>query len=159
MDYQQLEKSIHNTSPIFNSLAVFFNVQKTTPFSKPNEVVPFEKQILNVGEAFDMNESAFIAPKEGIYEFSFAGIKTIRYTELLSISLRLNGIPVTYASADTAKLHPFRTPIFLHSIFKMKKGDRADLFLETGGIYDEIDQYSHFTGKLLCAIENDEKQN
>ena len=41
----------------------------------------------------------------------------------------------------------------------MKKGDRADLFLETGGIYDEIDQYTHFTGKLLFAIEKDEKQN
>jgi len=148
-----MEYSFNNTPSIFHSLAVFFNVQKTTQFSYPNEVVPFEKNILNVGEAFDMSESAFTAPREGIYEFSFVGIKTTHF-EVLSISLRLNGNAVVYASVEAAEFHPFRTPLSFHSILKLRKGDRVELLLEKGGIYNDIDCYTHFTGKLLFAIEN-----
>ncbi len=94
-----------------------------------------------------------------IYELSFVGIKTIRYTEFLSIALRVNGIPVTYASADALKFHSFHTRVFFQSILKIKIGDRVDIFMEKEGLYDDNDQHTHFTGKLLFAMNNEKHGN
>jgi len=137
----------------FHSSAVFFNVQKTTEFSNRYEVVPFEKEVLNIGKAFNMSEKTFIAPREGIYEFSFFGLKTGDDAETFSMALRLNGKSVTYASADAPLNHGFHTPSSFHSILKMRKGDRVDLYLEMGVLYDSPDQYTHFTGKLIFAVD------
>ncbi len=158
IDYVPTDKRLnHNINSILPSYSVLFNVGLQLRFSTPNKVLPFETSILITGQEFNMSKSVFKAPMEGIYEFSFAGIKTIRFTELLlSIALRLNDIPVTYVSADAVNLYPFRTPFSLHSIMKMKEGDRVDLLLLKGGIHDSsMDHYTHFTGKLLFAVEDD----
>ncbi len=130
--------------------AVYFNVQKSSPFNIADKVVPFEKEILNVGGAFNMKENTFTAPKGGIYEFNFKGMKNGALTYLV-VALRVNGKPVAYAWAEYVNRHDHYTPFFLHSILKLKKGDRIDLFMEDGELLDDLNQYSHFTGKLLFA--------
>jgi len=132
---------------------VYFNVQKNSSFSTVGAVIPFEKEALNIGGAFDMKDNTFVAPRGGIYEFNFAGIKTGSSYHLV-IALRLNGKPMAYAWADYASRHNFYTPSSVHSILKMKKGDRVDLFMEEGalGTQNESDNHSiQLTGKLLFA--------
>ena len=150
MDYRPPDSNFNNSTLIFDSLAVFFYLKIKSFHNQRYEVVRFEKMVLNVGEAFNMSESTFIAPRTGIYEFSFAGIKTAQ--EFLSISLRLNGNGVTYVSADAPVSHEFHAPLYFHSILKIKKGDRVDIFLEKG---DLMGPYNHFTGKLLFAVTNE----
>ncbi len=135
-------------------LAVYFNVQKNASFSTADEVVPFEKELLNVGGAFNMKENTFTAPKGGIYEFNFKGMKNGELTYLV-VALRLNGKPVANAWAESIKNHDFYTPFYLHSVLKMKKGDRIDLFMKQGTLLDDQYQNTHFTGKLL--FEDDVK--
>lgn len=131
-------------------LAVYFNVQKNASFSIADEIVPFEKEILNVGGAFNIKENTFTAPKGGIYEFNFKGSKNGIFTyAYLAIALRLNGDPVAYAWAESVKNHNFFTPFFLHSVLKMKKGDQIDLFMKEGVLFDDQNQNTHFTGKLV----------
>ena len=149
----QPKNSLNNTS--FYSSTVFFNVQKTTTFSNLYEVVPFEKEVLNVGKAFNMSDHSFKAPREGIYEFSFVGLKTGSASEMFSMALRLNGKSVTYASADALWEHGFRTLASFHAIVKMRKGDRVHLILEKGELLDDTNQYTHFTGKLLFAVDKE----
>jgi len=153
MDQPEALGEKNSTDNKFYSPAVYFNVQKNASFSTVDAVIPFEKEVLNIGGAFDMKDNIFVAPRGGIYEFSFAGIKTGR-SHHLAIALRLNGKPVAYAWADCAKKHKLYTPSSVHSILKMKKGDHVDLFMEEGelGTEKENDSHStHFTGKLLFA--------
>jgi len=154
------ESNFNITTATFHSLAVFFYVQGTRTFDQRSKGVPFEKMVLNVGEAFNMTENTFAAPSAGIYEFSFVGLKKTFDFELLFISLRLNGNAATNASADANESHSFRTPVYFHSILKMKKGDRVDIFLEKGGLYGiNIDPYNHFTGKLLFTVGNENEMD
>jgi len=145
------QNSFNNYVPKFHSSDVIFNVQKTATFPNDDEVVPFEKEVLNVGQAFNMSENTFTAPRGGIYEFRFFGLKTPTHNTL-SVALRLNGHPVTYTSAEALNGHHLHTPFYLQCILKMEKGDSVDLFLEKGGIRDDDNQFTHFTGKLLFAI-------
>lgn len=50
-------------------------------------------------------------------------------------------------------IHEIRNPISMHSLLKLKKGNRIDLYNKEGkldsGIDNDIVQYSRFTGKLL----------
>jgi len=149
----QSKNSLNNTT--FHSSTTFFNLQKTTKYSNHYEVVPFEKEVLNVGKAFNMSDLTFTAPREGIYEFSFLGLKTHHPSEMFSLVLRLNSKSVTYASADALWDHAFHTPASIHALLKMKKGDRVDLVLEKGVLYDNTNQYTHFTGKLLFAVDKE----
>ncbi len=129
---------------------VYFNVQKNASFTKMDATIPFEIEVLNVGKAFNLKQGYFTAPRGGIYEFIFNGIKTGSIQEFC-VALRLNGKPVGYAWADYVLSHNFNTPFSIHSILKAKKGDRVDLFNRgDGDLLDGIGNLTtHFTGKLL----------
>jgi len=125
-----------------------------------NSVVRFGEEVLNLGESFHLNESIFIAPKEGIYEFIFNGYKKGNKNEpVLKVSLRLNGKKVANSIADqpsgyhetgSNSVHNFNCPISMHSMLKLKKGDRIDVFSGQGSLHDHDSHYPiHFSGKLL----------
>ena len=108
-----------------------------------------------------MKESVFIAPKSGIYEFNFDGHKT-GDPKFLNISLRVNSKTATNTWSDYMGFHPrigtgfhheFLNLISLHSILKLNKGDRIDVYIKQGvlhlGEYSNVVQPSQFTGKLL----------
>jgi len=117
--------------------------------------VRFEEVLLNLGGAFNLKENVFIAPKSGIYEFNFDGHKT-GTSEFLNISLRLNGKDAVNAFSDFMEQHTFRNLISMHSLLKLKKGDRVDLYVKQGNLLDDaidgnnnVVQHTQFTGKLL----------
>lgn len=77
-------------------------------------------------------------------------------TTMLRLALRLNKKPVAYAVAYFVSRHNFDTPFSLHSIIKLKEGDRVDLFNVGQGseVHDSLKRTTHFTGKLLLADDN-----
>ena len=109
-----------------------------------------------------MKESVFIAPKSGIYEFNFDGHKT-GDPESLNISLRLNGKDAVNAWSDFMGHHPgygdhdYRNLISMHSILKLKEGDRIDLFNRQGSLHNGTLGYAvqptQFTGRLFLLEE------
>jgi len=132
---------------------VYFNVQKNVGHCKPQSSIPFEIVNINVGEAFDMEHQEFVSPLAGIYEFTVKGLKTGEQ-EVTEVSLRLNGIPVAFTYADFASPHDYHAPFSMHSILKIEKGDRIDLFLKKGCLFDNTNCYTQFTGKLLVEYNS-----
>ena len=129
---------------------VYSVLQKKTGYNTSNSVVPFEVESLNIGGAFDMKKSAFIAPVSGIYEFTLKGYKTGK-PQSTFISLRLNGKAMAASWSDMIDFHDHHTPFSINSILKLKQGDVIDLYLKRGQIYDDDSQYTTLTGKLLLV--------
>jgi len=128
--------------------AVYFIAQKSVAHCDSESSVPFEIVNLNVGGAFNLKQKEFISPVAGIYEFTVKGSKTGNPEEM-EISLRHNKKRVANAWVDYVGIHDFHTPFSITSILKIDKGDRVDLFLVKGCLYDDMNHYTHFTGKLL----------
>ncbi len=131
-----------------NISAVYFNAQKNVSYCNSEKSVPFEIVNLNLGDAFNWKQQEFIIPITGIYEFTVKGFKTGAEEEM-ELSLRLNEDEVANAWADCLDIHEFFTPFSIYSILKVEKGDRIDLFLDKGCLYDDSNHYTTFTGKLL----------
>jgi len=137
---------------------VVFVAQKSPPTAVKTQV-RFEEATLNIGGAFVLEESVFITPKSGIYEFNFDGHKTGDPTQSLNISLRVNGKEATNTWSDYMGYHPrmgdhdFLNLISLHSILKLNKGDRIDVNNNQGVLHlsenSNVVQPTQFTGKLL----------
>lgn len=131
-------------------MSVFFNVQKNVEVSTPESIIPFEVEVLNHGEAFSsLKDNCFTAPRSGIYEFTLKGYKSTVLNDLY-IALRLNGKPIEFAWADYVRGHKFYSPFVMHSILRVKKGDRIDVYNARGGVlFDDSFKNTHYTGKLL----------
>jgi len=137
--------------------AIVFVAQKSLSTSVKTQI-QFHEAVLNIGGAFNLQESVFIAPKSGLYEFNFDGHKTSEYTPL-NISLRINGKDTVNSWSDYMGYHQgwghhsFLNLISLHSILKLNKGDRIDVYLKQGalhsGDFGNVLQPTKFTGKLL----------
>ena len=129
--------------------SVHFYVQRHSSYLGRG-VIPWEYAQVNAGNAMDLKSGVFTAPKDGIYHFHFSGINygvhnnADNSTEMLGVHIRRNGVMVgkaigSYYNYETAALH---------STFQLKQGDRIDLFLWSGGLYDASDCFNHFTGWL-----------
>jgi len=156
---------LHLKGTLYKSTLICFAVQKLSALSNYNQpagssVIQFEEVVLNLGESFHMNESVFIAPIEGVYEFNFNGYKRGSFKEpVLKISLRLNGKEVVKTlSEEFVDIHRpwpnvvnnFRGPISMHSLLKLQKGDRIDVFTSQGTLnYHDPNYAIYFSGKLL----------
>ena len=126
------------------SSPVHFYVQKNRNFSRPNSIVTFEIETLNIGGAMNINTDVFTAPRSGTYHFSFSFMKDEQAKPIV-IFIRKNGVNIgaahTYALANI-KLHSS-----LPATLKLKSGDMVDLFqMLDGNMYSP---YTHFTGWLI----------
>jgi len=127
---------------------ILFNVQKSDGFCVAESPVPFEIVNINVGGTFNLTQQEFIIPVAGIYEFIVKGFKTEDRDEM-EITIRHNQKRVANAIVDWVGNHQFHTSFSIYSILKAEKGDRIDLFLVDGCLYDDVNHYTTFTGKLL----------
>lgn len=56
---------------------IAFLAQRTTGFNSKGSIIPYEKNALNLGKAFDIATGLFHVPVAGVYHFYFAGIKFV----------------------------------------------------------------------------------
>lgn len=114
-------------------------------FSK-NEVVRFNVAHLNVGNAMNMTTGVFTAPVNGTYHFQFIGDRN--YNKILEYCLRvfLRKNKVKIAHSVT---HGLSVVVNVHSVLKLKAGDKVDI-LKTEGFFNDDDLgVTYFTGFLL----------
>ena len=130
---------------------VYFYVQRNKGYFKSFSILPWELNRLNIGNAMDLETGIFTVPTTGVYHFHFSGMSSLK--NHFQIALRVNGVKVGYAISDSritsdtdvdAEYHPAS----LHSTLKLIKGDKIDLWLHWGVLYDDKNHFSHFTGWL-----------
>ena len=123
-----------------------FYVQPTSSFSTRFTTIPWQLTRLNVGDAMNVTTGVFSAPKDGVYHFHFSGI-TFR-NNFFVVNLRLNDNVVGSSNADARGQSEAHDAGSLDSTLQLKKGDRIDLWLWGGLLYDDGNQSTHFTGWL-----------
>ena len=120
-----------------------FYVQRNSSFFTVG-AIPFELARLNEGNAMDIRTGVFTAPIDGIYHFSLSGIKDAS-NQSTWIKLRLNGEMIGSAYA----LENLSSSYYLQSILPLERGDRVNLFLEKGTLYDDVSHWTHFIGSCF----------
>lgn len=137
----------------------YFYVQKNANFSQVGPNIPFEVEILNIGNAFDLTSGVFTAPKAGKYFFSFSGVVYFPQNEFRSVfevTLHLNYqyIASSFSDEPSGSYGAYKM-IGLQSIYQLNRGDQVYLSITFGGkpqLYnDNYFRYpnTHFTGWLL----------
>ena len=79
------------------SSPVIFYVQKSQSFSAQQTAIPFDIEVINIGNAMDITSGVFTAPKNGIYFFSLSGLANMN-NGLFYVTLAKNGQPVGRSS-------------------------------------------------------------
>ena len=132
--------------------SIHFYVQKNIGFDEPNKVIPYEVELLNVGQAMNLKTGIFKAPVNGIYYFSFRAFHGAAAATLFAantkVSLRLNGKIVTTGVSSTMGGYNFS----LECTLKLKKGDKVDVLRKgkSGTLIDNSNEYlTHFSGHLI----------
>lgn len=126
---------------------VHFYVQRNSNFYKSNAIIPFELARLNEGNAFNSTSGIFTVPVKGIYYFNFSGMKEASPKNFGSF-LQVNGINVGAAYTDQSALNS-RDVFSLRASLRLAVGDRVNLFLDHGQLYDDGNHHTHFTGWLV----------
>ncbi|NXC50816.1 CBLN4 protein, partial [Penelope pileata] len=103
--------------------------------------------LMNVGNFFTL-ESVFVAPRKGIYSFSFHVIKVYQ-SQTIQVNLMLNGKPVISAFAGDKDVT--REAATNGVLLYLDKEDKVYLKLEKGNLVGGW-QYSTFSGFLVFPL-------
>jgi len=101
-----------------------------------NKPIPFEVEVLNLGNAMDLNSGTSTTPTAGIYVFSFNGVKHWDAGRT-GVYLQLNGKEKIAHGYGTDTLSKGHYTIALHCTVQLRKGDQIYLFIDGGGIHDD----------------------
>ena len=127
---------------------VYFYAQRATDYYGDGYPIPFELARLNVGEAMNISSGIFTVPRDGIYFFSFNGLKSASAIPIY-LNLMVNGFIA--GSSFTGATEDYFT-VSLSSTLHLTNGDQVYLKLNNVGILDEsasAGPYTHFSGMLL----------
>jgi len=105
--------------------------------------IPFERQILNLGNGFNWDNQQFIAPYNGTYFFSISGTKAWGQDKRACIHVRLNNVNIAQVvSSENTVFGGFATVLSR----KLNVSDKIELVMhEDGGNI----AYLYFTGWLV----------
>ncbi|CAL8384035.1 unnamed protein product [Arctogadus glacialis] len=108
----------------------------------------FDQILVNVGGHFDPARSIFVAPKKGVYSFSFHVVKVYN-RQTIQVSLVLNSWPVLSAFAGDQDVT--REAATNAGLVLMERGDKTSLKLERGNLMGGW-KYSTFSGFLVFPL-------
>ena len=124
---------------------VSFHVKRTSAYLSTGTVIPYQREITNIGGGMNLATGIFTAPTNGRYSFMFNGVS---YSSSgFKIYLRLNNVQIAVAHGEG--MYIYQTDA-ISATLSLKKGDRVDSFLFSGKLYDaDPYRYTDFTGFLL----------
>jgi len=108
-------------------------------------VIPFDRVLLNEGEAMNAVAGIFTVPVDGIYHFDFTAMKDVD-ANVVYVHLQVNN--ETICSSYATSLSSV-TLSGISSSLRLKMGDEVRLFKTTGTINDNTGHYTHFSGWLV----------
>lgn len=136
-------ETIIGINSIKTSSGVYFYVQRNSIYNSTGTTIPYELERLNIGGAINMKTGVFTAPTSGRYFLSFNALPY----EIGGnwVYLRVNG--VTFGQSHVL-LDNNSMPV--SATLNLQKGDRVDMFLGRGSIFDnDINHFTQFSGILL----------
>ncbi|XP_073763936.1 cerebellin-1 [Danio rerio] len=128
--------------------AVRNNNHEPSEMSNRTMTIYFDQVLVNVGSHFDPARSVFLAPRKGVYSFSFNVVKVYN-RQTIQVSLVLNGWPVISAFAGDQDVT--REAATNAGLVLMERGDKANLKLERGNLMGGW-KYSTFSGFLVFPL-------
>ncbi|XP_035474052.1 cerebellin-1 [Scophthalmus maximus] len=108
----------------------------------------FDQILVNVGGHFDPARSIFVAPRKGVYSFSFHVVKVYN-RQTIQVSLVVSGWPVISAFAGDQDVT--REAATNAGLVMMERGDKASLKLERGNLMGGW-KFSTFSGFLVFPL-------
>ncbi|EMP35645.1 Cerebellin-2 [Chelonia mydas] len=135
------------------SAKVAFSATRSTNH-EPSEMsnrtmtIYFDQVLVNIGNHFDLASSIFVAPRKGIYSFSFHVVKVYN-RQTIQVSLMQNGYPVisAFAGDQDVTREAASNGVLLH----MEREDKVHLKLERGNLMGGW-KYSTFSGFLVFPL-------
>jgi len=119
----------------------------------------FDVEKLNLGGGMNIGSGVFTVPKAGIYAFNFKGSgqgslngNNQGYAQ---VSLQRNGanaaVGDTHVDTNSSGVLVPSTvvTVSIHATLKLSKGDQITIVFGKGGVYDNPNYATHFTGSLL----------
>ncbi len=135
------------------SSPIYFNVQRNADFNTTNIFIPFERELLNLGGAMDLQSGIFTAPRSGIYFFSFTALAELpssSYNQAVGVNLYVNGVKIASGWADETSTGEDE-PCVVQSTLYLQAEDKIwlQITLLSEGAFLRGDQTTYFTGWLL----------
>lgn len=130
---------------------VLFSVKRTTNYNSPKSVIPFQKEILNIGNAMNTSSGIFTAPVSGTYYFAFSALKLDAATPNTYIFFQKNGVTLTATYSNNVNGNLEYNTLGTQILLNLKAGDYVNLYLNSGALFDSSavqDSYTVFSGWL-----------
>ena len=137
-----------------------FYVQRNYGFDRTETLIPFDREVLNVGGAMNLTSGIFTAARTGKYFFSFTGLAFLPGYSSSRVYINI----VLYKESDLIKDYvgrgfsdenniedPGYETFSLQSILYLKARDNIWLQINdmSHGVYLSGGAYTHFNGWLL----------
>ena len=135
--------------------AVEFYVQRMDGAVEINQPIRFDIEVLNKGQAVDLNSGIFTAPKSGRYFFSWTGVGHLERpetgpTSYLKLAIQLNDESVGQSFLEST-IEQYKT-YSIQSTLDLIGNDRVTLVIvdsQSAGLYDDDGHVTHFNGMLI----------
>ena len=127
------------------NIKVIFRVARTTSYSNINTYLPFDKMLVNVGQAWNSCNNQLIIPTSGIYFLSFSSASVENTIHVLDLRVNENIKARTYICANIFNGIDVSSQSV---ILKLNVGDVVQLYLSTGPVYSDNNYQTSFAGFL-----------
>ena len=124
---------------------VIFRVARTTSYSAINSYLPFDKLLINVGQAWNSCNNQLIIPTSGIYFLSFSSASVENTRHFLELRVNENGKARTVINANIFDGIDVSSQSIL---LKLNVGDVVKLYLTNGPVYSDNNYQTSFAGFL-----------
>ncbi|XP_035175432.1 cerebellin-2 [Oxyura jamaicensis] len=144
----ELKSDFHcHFAKVGSNISFFLCLSSTSPLLFFFPLFTFQV-LVNIGNHFDLASSIFVAPRKGIYSFSFHVVKVYN-RQTIQVSLMQNGYPVISAFAGDQDVT--REAASNGVLLLMEREDKVHLKLERGNLMGGW-KYSTFSGFLVFPL-------